>query len=253
MQTNSVSIEGRFPDINGRAQNSTNTCAPARAPITTQGPPLSLNSATVLNMSPLQIQKPAQEYSPSAQHLSELLRFFSWLDLKRINRPPQKNYAQLLVDDGLLRKSVSEYIRPLKPHENVFAQTFHHGTSNINEEMIREFGLGGSTTFYLSAQEARSYGTCVIAGQLEPTVRIGVIENTMQEWDILIGYFDDIVDCFARAKGLSSMQKLFLQKHLISEVLKAQGLEAFLLRNGGNSSWRSLILLNPEKIVLEFV
>lgn len=252
MQTNSVSIEGHFPDIASAVKNNARSCAPVSAPLSIPGPPLCVPSATVLNMSPLQVQKPPAEYYPSAQHLTELLRQCTFLDLKVVNRPVQKNYAQLLFDDGLLKNSVAEYIRPLKPQESVFCQTFHHGTSSINEQMIREFGLGDNTTFYCSAAEARSYGTCVISGQLEPSVNIGVIENTMQEWDILVGYFDDIVDGFSRQRGLSSMQKLFLQKHLIWQVLKAQGLEAYLFKNGGNAGWRSLILLNPEKMVLEF-
>jgi len=253
MTQNTVSIEGYVPhpQIVGYAERaSITTYTSIHAPLVSQGPPPA--GAHAATPDARQSVQSAAESSPCQEKLQELLRYFPWFNLKTINRPELKCYAQLLFDDGYLQANVSDYFRPLQGHESVLQKAFYHGTSSINEGLIREFGLGDCTVFHCTTSEARIHGTCYVSGRLAANAKVGVIENTMQEWDTFNAYCDDIVERFACAAGLPSAQKLYLQKHLQAEILRAQRFDAVLLKNAGENGWRCLFLLASDKIDLEF-
>lgn len=272
------SIDGYLPHpgFTVRGENSPSQ----RQPLVSHGPPLAHASdagathaaanraatATAATAAAFQhhgesiSQREAKKKTTAIKHLEKLLKDFPWFSLKEINRPQQNNFAQLLFDDGLLHKSVSDYVNAMDEHDYVFDLTFHFGASTASEKMIREDGtlntsnrldLRECTWFQFSASQARSFGTGVVRARLERTAKICKIEGGEKSWGLLNAYYNDVVDTFARENRLSMQERIDLQNHLVALVLKEQGFDGVVM-NHPNAGWKALLMLNADLMVLEF-
>ncbi len=269
------------PTFGAKAMEAT---APALAlvPLVSQGPPLahfehsqSANSFPSANLLPS--QNVAQPYSPFAiqppcstpnfsfktrtqQILESLLDACPWLSRNEIKRPETNNFSQLLFDDGLLHKSVKDYFRPFDKLDYIFDLTFHYGTSTALEQSIREFGslpadsrmnLRELPWFQFSASQARTFGTCVVRGRLDKNARVVEIKDNKKSWDLLLTYLADTIETFDSAGKLSVKEKVDLQNQLVIHVLEQQGVDAIVM-NHPCAAWKSLLVLNPDVMLLEF-
>lgn len=263
------SIDGYLPHPSFTIRSeSLSTSQPQ--PLVSQGPPLAhfndLGSKAASGANEFRphdgftFQSETKKETSAERHLEKLLDDYPWFNLKEIHRPEQSNFAQLLFDDGLLHKAVSDYVKTLDQLDYVFDLTFHLGASTAEEKMIREngmlhtanrMGLLECTWFQFSASQARSFGTGVVRARLEKTAEIGEIDGREKSWGLLNSYYNDIVDTFARENGLSMQDRIDLQNHLVSRVLQEQGFDGMVMSHPV-SGWKALVMLHADLMVLEF-